>query len=374
MSTTGTDGATSTTGRPLRAGVVGFGWAGQQHMQAYAQHPGVELVAIAGLEDGPRRELGERLGVAESGRYAGYQEMIDDAGLDVVSVATPTALHAPVAVAALNAGVHVLSEKPLAEDADRGAEMVAAARANDRVLDVSFNHRRRGDVKALKRLVDDGLLGEVYYAKAGWLRRSGIPGLGTWFTRRSLAGGGPMMDIGVHMLDMALHLLGEPGAETVSAATYAEFGPRGRGGSATRAAAAPDASGTVPYEVEDLSTAFVRLTGGATLLLEASWASYVEQDQLYVVLYGSEGGAVLGSPGVWNASQLHVLSEVHGIPALLTPDLPPDGHHREAVDDFVAKVLAPDRSGQHGDHLLTRSRIVDAAYRSAETRREVVLG
>ncbi len=358
----------------LRAGVVGLGWAGQQHMAAYARHPDVELVAIAGLEDGPRRTLGESLGVPVEGRYRGYAEMIDSAGLDVVSVATPTALHAPVAVAALRAGVHVLSEKPMAENAERAAEMVAAARANDRVLDVSFNHRRRGDVKALKQLVDDGLLGEIYYAKAGWLRRSGIPGLGTWFTRQALAGGGPMMDIGVHMLDMALHLMGEPGAETVSAATYAEFGPRGRGGSATRAAATPDASGTVPYEVEDLSTAFVRLAGGATLLLEASWASYVERDSLYVVLYGSEGGAVLGSPEVWNTSRLTVLSEVRGIPALLTPDLPPDGHHGEAVDDFVAKVQAPDRSGLHGDQLLTRSRIVDAAYRSAETHREVVLG
>lgn len=357
---------------PLRAGVVGLGWAGQQHMNAYVSHPDVELVAVAGLEDGPREQLGESLGVAPDQRYRGYQEMIDGAGLDVISVATPTALHAPVAVAALNAGVHVLSEKPLAENAERGAEMVAAAHANDRVLDVSFNHRRRGDVKALRQLVEDGLLGEIYYAKAGWLRRSGIPGLGTWFTRQALAGGGPMMDIGVHMLDMALHLMGEPAAETVSAATYAEFGPRGRGGSANRPAAASE-DGSVPFEVEDLSTAFVRLAGGATLLLEASWASYIERDQLYVVLYGSEGGAVLGSPEAWNVAQLNVLGEIRGIPAVLSPTLPADGHHQEAVYDFVAKVQSPDRTGLHGDDLLTRSKIVDAAYRSAELRREVVL-
>ena len=88
--------------------------------------------------------------------------------------------------------------------------MVEAAERNDRVLDVSFNHRRRGEVKALKKLIDAGLLGQIYYAKAGWLRREGIPGLGSWFTRRATAGGGPLMDIGVHMLDMALYLLGEP--------------------------------------------------------------------------------------------------------------------------------------------------------------------
>ncbi|GAB2582737.1 Gfo/Idh/MocA family protein [Microlunatus antarcticus] len=362
------------TERParLRAGVVGFGWAGQQHMDAYALHPDVELVAIAGLEDGPRATLGERYGLPEAGLFRGYQEMIDAARLDVISIATPTALHAPVALAALAAGVHVLSEKPLAESVDRASAMVGAAKAADRVLDVSFNHRRRGDVKMLKQVIDDGLLGEIYYAKAGWLRRSGIPGLGTWFTQKSLAGGGPMMDIGVHMLDMALHLMGEPTAEAVSAATYAEFGPRGRGGS-SGAKVGARADGTGAYEVEDLSTAFVRLSGGATLLLEASWASYIERDQLYVVLYGSEGGAVLGSPEAWNLPQLSVLTELKGFPAELTPVLPADGNHAEAVDDFVAKVRSSSWADQHGEHLLTRSTIVEAAYRSAEQHREVVI-
>jgi len=366
-----TGGVPERPGR-LRAGVVGLGWAGRQHMDAYALHPDVDLVAIAGLEDDLRREVGAIHGVDEAAQHRGYQEMIDAAGLDVVSVATPTALHAPVAIAALDAGVHVLSEKPLAESVERAAAMVAAAHANDRVLDVSFNHRRRGDVTVLKQLVDDGLLGDIYYAKAGWLRRSGIPGLGTWFTQRALAGGGPLMDIGVHMLDMALHLMGEPTPEAVSAATYAEFGPRGRGGSSTaRVGARADGPGA--YEVEDLATAFVRLSGGATLLLEASWASHIERDQLYVVLYGSEGGAVLGSPEGWNHAQLSVHTELRGIPAELTPVLPADGHHRAAVDDFVAKVQAPSWAERHGDDLLSRSVIVDAAYRSAEQHREVVL-
>lgn len=355
----------------LRAGVVGFGWAGRQHMDAYALHPDVELVAVAGLEDDLRRELGQHHGLDEGSTFRGYEEMFATADLDLVSVATPTALHAPVAIAALEAGINVLSEKPLAENAERAAAMVAAARANDRVLDVSFNHRRRGDVKMLKQLIDDGLLGHVYYAKAAWLRRSGIPGLGTWFTQRSLAGGGPLMDIGVHMLDMALHLLGEPTAEAVSASTYAEFGPRGRGGT-QRARASQESYGD--FEVEDLSTAFVRLSGGASLLLEASWASYVTRDSLSLTLYGSEGGAILGSPEAWNRSHLTVLTDVKGVPAELTPVLPPDGHHREAVDDFVARVRSSEPSPALGEQLLTRSAIVDAAYRSAGEHREVVLG
>ena len=113
-----------------------------------------------------------------------------------MSIATPTTLHAPIAVAALDAGMHVLCEKPMAENADTARLMVEAAERNDRVLDVSFNHRRRGHVQALKKIIDAGMLGQIYYAKAGWLRREGIPGLGSWFTRKATAGGGPLMDLG----------------------------------------------------------------------------------------------------------------------------------------------------------------------------------
>src|SRR5690625_725415 len=136
--------------------------------------------------------------------------MIAEAELDVVPIATPTFLHAPMASAALEAGLHVLCEKPMAENSAGAARMVEAATRAGRVLDVSFNHRQRGDVAALRRVVDSGVLGKLYYAKTGWLRRQGIPGLGTWFTRAQSAGGGAMMDIGVHMLDMSLHLMGEP--------------------------------------------------------------------------------------------------------------------------------------------------------------------
>ena len=208
----------------------------------------------------------------------------------MVSIATPTALHAPIATAALDAGLHVLSEKPMAENSEVGRTMVEAARRNDRVLDVSFNHRRRGDVQALKKIIDAGLLGHIYYAKAGWLRREGIPGLGSWFTRVATAGGGPLMDIGVHMLDMALHLLGEPTVTAATAATYAEFGPRGKGAS-PYASTGKTGVAESEFDVEDLSTAFLRLAEGGTLLIESSWAQWIPHDQCYVAVYGSDGGA-----------------------------------------------------------------------------------
>lgn len=360
------------SGPATRAGVIGLGWAGRQHMAAYDEIDGVELVALAGMEADQLESLGHTYGVQR--RFSAWPDLIADGGVDVISIATPTALHAPIAIAALEAGIHVLSEKPMAENADAARTMVEAARDNDRVLEVSFNHRRRGDVQALKAMVDAGVLGRIYYAKAGWLRRAGIPGLGSWFTSAASAGGGPLMDIGVHMLDMVLHLLGEPAVRAATAATYAEFGPRGRGG--TPAAAAGKTSSTdAAFDVEDLSTAFLRIEGGATLLLESSWAQWIPHDQCYVTLYGSEGGASIEWGGDWGNPyhSVKAWTEVQGIPAELQPVVGPDGGHTEAVLDFLAAVGSGDFSQHRGDEALVRALVVDACYSSASKGSEVTL-
>ncbi len=280
-----------------------------------------------------------------------------------------------MAIGALDAGVHVLSEKPMAQDAGHAKAMVDAAKANDRVLDVSFNHRRRGDVIAAKRIIDQGTLGKVYYAKAGWLRRSGIPGLGSWFTKKALAGGGPMMDLGVHMLDIALHLMGEPSVTTVTGSSYAEFGPRGLGGASSKNSGLKwSGGGDAGFEVEDLASAFVRLSDSSTLLLETSWASYIPADQIYCTLYGTEGGAQI----FWSASggedqSLQVWTDVNGVPAELTPEIGPSTGHPACVADFVTKVLSEDWSEHRGEHALTRALIIDACYASAAAGHEVTL-
>ena len=356
---------------PLRAGVIGLGWAGQQHMAAYADLPEVELVGIAGMEAEPLAKLAGQYDVEVA--VPTWQELIETAALDVVSIATPTSLHAPMAIGALNAGIHVLSEKPMAETAPVAATMVAAAKANDRVLDVSFNHRKRGDVQSLKTIIDAGVLGKIYYAKAGWLRREGIPGLGTWFTRAAASGGGPLMDIGVHMLDMALFLLGEPQVKAATAATYAEFGPRGKGGSPY---GPRRTQANAQFDVEDLSTAFLRLADGGTLLLESSWAQWIPHDQCYVTLYGADGGASLewGGEPKEPYRKLSIWTEISGVAAELSPTPPPDGHHRGCVIDFLDKVRSGDFAEHRGEIPLSRAVVVDACYASAQAGTEVAVG
>lgn len=355
--------------RNLRAGVVGLGWAGRQHMNGYHRAEGVDLVGLAGMEAEPLQRLGEEYGVEH--RYADWADLIKDAELDVVSVCTPPSLHAPIAIGALESGVNVLSEKPMALDAASARQMVDVAKANNKILEVSFNHRRKAEVTATKELIDKGLLGDIYYAKAGWMRYHGIPGgVGNWFSRKATSGGGPLMDIGVHMLDMALHLMGEPAVQTVSASTYAAYGPRGRG-RGNYGAGQPGSDDPVPFEVEDLATAFVRMDNRSTLLLESSWAQGVGHDDMYVTLYGTEGGAEL----TWNppGPQLRAWTQIDGVDADLKPALGLNGGHAEAVADFVAAVRAGDVAGHQGDEALTRALIVDATYQSAAESTEIRL-
>jgi len=181
------------------------------------------------------------------------------------------------------------------------------------------------------------------------------------------------MDIGVHMLDMTLHLLGEPGVRAATAATYAEFGPRGRGSSAE---ATMRKSGVEEgeFDVEDLSTAFLRLDGGGTLLLESSWAQWIPKDHCYVTVYGSDGGASVewGAPSDPHRA-LHIWTEKEGIPASLQPAIPRDGLHKACVLDFLEKVRAGDYSNHRGYEALSRAVIVDACYASAEAGHEISL-
>ena len=354
--------------KSLRAGVVGLGWAGEQHLKSYVGMPGVEVVALSGLEEDRLQALGKSYGVPDL--YGDYEGLVARDDLDIVSVCTPNHLHTPIAVAALEGGKHVLCEKPLARTGAEAAEIVRAAREADHVVHVAFTQRERGDVQVLRRHVLEGNLGRVYHVKATWMRRNGIPGMGSWFTSKEMAGGGPLIDLGVHMLDMALYLLDEPEVESVSCATYAELGPQGRGGRG-------DTDKTIvgdAYEVEDLACAFIRLSGGATLNLEAGWAAYRESgDDFGVTLYGTDGGAEMKVKDYVTQDTLRIYTDVAGVPAVVSPEIPAREGHRSVVSRFVETVRSGDWKGHDGEEGLRRARVIDACYASALEGREVRL-
>lgn len=341
---------------PHRAAVIGLGWPGRSHARAYLDLPGVDVVAVVDPDRARAETVATDLAVPVT--YSNVEELLAKDEVDLVSVCTPNDLHAPISCAALDAGKHVLVEKPMAVSAAEARQMVQAARRAGRVLEVAFNYRQRGDVETLVSHIQTGGLGNIYHARASWRRRRGIPNR-VWFHHRAVAGGGPLVDLGVHVLDLALHLLGEPAVHAVSACTHAELAP-----------SLLDA-GSV-FDVEDHAVCLLRLEQGASLVVEVSWAEHMATDnEVRVELAGTQGGAVLAIENYATSDTLRLYGNLAGEPVELRPVTKPPRGHAGVVRRFVGVVDSGELPGHQGEEGLRRVEIVDACYLSAELGHEI---
>lgn len=354
----------------MRVGIIGAGNIAGGHIRAYAQNPDVEIVAVSDVSSERLALTAREFGLTRG--FNDYRDLLAIPEIEAVSVCVPNWLHAPVTIEALNAGKHVLCEKPPALSTADAQRMVEAARQTGRKLMICFNYRYRNDTRFVKRLIDAGELGDIYYIKASWLRCAGIPGRkGGWFTRKALSGGGPLIDLGVHLLDLTLWLLGHPRPVSVSASTYAALGPRGLHYFAHHTQ--PEGE---PFEVEDLASAFIRLDNGATLLLETSWAMHTSsgRDEYLLHLYGTEGGAELDVRNYCLTDTVRVFRDLGGVPVDSAPHALQAGNgHAGAINHFLWAIREdhpPECTPEQGVALM---QLVDAIYRSAEEKREILL-
>lgn len=341
--------------------VIGAGAIGRYHIESFQKHPAARVVALVETSTARGREVARRFHIPAL--FTDYRDVLKRADVDVVSIALPNYLHAPVALAALRAGKHVMVDKPMATDARAAARLVAEAKRRRRLLMVGQNQRFTPAVQTLKQLVERGVLGEVYHAKARWLRRSGIPRIGSWFTQKKFAGGGCTYDIGAHVLDQTLYLMGEFAATAVSAQTYAKFGPRGRGnGTWGRSEIDP----RKPFDVDDLSVAFIRLKSGRTVLLETSWAAHQPQPDLNgTQLFGTEAGATTSPLQLFRPGRSgYRVETIKPLPTRVSPD---------RMVHFINVLLGREKPHVLPEESLAVQRILDAIYRSAATGREVRL-
>ncbi len=339
--------------------VIGAGAIAPSHIQGFQKHPAARVVALADLSPERGQQTADKFDIPEV--VTDYRALLAREDIHVVSIALPNYLHVPVALEAVQAGKHVLVEKPIATSAADAARLVQEADRRGLLLMVGQNARLKPEVQTAKQLVEQGALGEVYHAKTALLRRSGIPRIGSWFTQSRLSGGGCVYDIGVHALDRALFLLGEFEAACVSGQTYAKFGPRGLGnGTWGKSEIDPG----LPFDVDDLAIALIKLRSGRTVLLEASWAAHLE-NQDGTQLFGTEAGLRL--------PPLQILHDT------------PQGYKIEPVE-LLADLVNPDRMAHFIDVLLGQAqalikpgeslalqRILDAIYESARTGHEVRL-
>jgi predicted dehydrogenase len=240
----------------LRVGIIGAGWPGTQHAKGYKEAGGFKIVAVADLIPARRERMIAEYG--EMKQYADPAEMIKDRDIDVISVCLPNALHAPTALAALRAKKHVVCEKPPTMNAKEAKKIEAAATKAKKIVMYAVQRRFGGAEQGAKLAITKGLAGDVYHARAGWMRTRGIP-IGTgWFTDKSKSGGGALIDIGVHMLDLAWYLLGQPAPTSAFGVTHQKF----------RSVVAAERK----FDVEDSAFAVIRFEGGKSLELSTSWA------------------------------------------------------------------------------------------------------
>jgi predicted dehydrogenase len=344
----------------IKVGIIGVG-IGQAHIKGYAKVPRAKVVALCDVNTERAAQVAKSCGLEGVQIFADHREMLDSSAVDAVSVCVPNSLHRPIAVDALNAGKHVLCEKPLAMNARDAQKIADAAEKNKRKCMVAQVQRFRPDTRYLKQLIAGGELGDIYYAHTGCLRQRGIPGYGGWFTTKEMSGGGPMIDIGVHFLDLTWWLCGCPQPVAAFGATYAEFGPKGRG-----AGSWGDKKPSGTFTVEDLAVGMIRFDSGLTINLEVSWALNSRKSSHWAELFGTEGGCEWGE-------NFGIYRELNGALSSTHVHLPEGDAWQGETEHFVDCILnnsTPDPDATQG---VTMMKMLDAIYKSAETKKEVAI-
>ncbi|WP_336344322.1 Gfo/Idh/MocA family protein [Halalkalicoccus ordinarius] len=342
----------------VRIGVVGLGFMGQVHAENVSEF-GHDVVAGADLDDEVRETFGTRFGAAT---YEDFEAMYEEEELDAVAVSVPNKIHEPAVVAALERGLDVLCEKPLAHTLESAERITEVARESEGFCAVNFHNRITAAAEMFKGYQEEGRFGEVTHVQGNYVRWRGVPGLGSWFTDRELAGGGALVDIGVHAIDFALYVLDFPEVEEVMGITRSNFATRDD-------YADPEdwgVDGGGEFNVEDSVTALVRCAGGKTISLEVAWAASQEPTNEFTIR-GTDAGAKLklgeddlrlfdtGRQG----TDHFVRSELEG-------SLPETGW--AATDKLFVESVASGETPELNtvEQALTVQRVIDAIYRSSE--------
>ncbi len=270
----------------VQIGLIGCGGiANGKHMPSLSKLNNVELVAFCDIVPERAEKAAKEYGTPTAQVYTDYRKLLGNKSIDVVHVLTPNDSHAEITIASLEAGKHVMCEKPMAKKADDAKRMLDAARRTGKKLTIGYQSRQRQDSQYLKRAVERGDLGEIYYAKAHAVRRRAVP---TWgvFLDEEKQGGGPLIDIGTHALDLTLWLMNNYEPKMVVGTTYHKLSQR------ENAANAWGSWDPKKFTVEDSAFGFITMQNGATITLEASWAlNTLQVDEAKTTLCGTEGGA-----------------------------------------------------------------------------------
>ena len=364
------------TTRKMRVGIIGCGWIAGSHIKAYLNQPDVEIVAGADLVPGKAEAFFKKYGVeGVKTDYASHKEMIDDESLhlDAVSICTYNCQHAAPAIYALDHGINVLLEKPFTVTLDEAVEVMKAEKHSGKVLSIGFQPRLDANMQMIKKIVQSGELGKIYYIQTGGGRRRGIPTpYGTSFIADETAGIGALGDIGCYSLDMVLNAIGYPKPLTVTGYKSAFFG-KDPNYSGYRADKRAEYAKT--FQVDDFAAAFIRLEGDIILDFRIAWAMNMDTPGDTIIL-GTKGGLRIPSTECWNGTvggPMKIYHEVCGeqveteIPVITMKKGLFDLKIRTFLDACKNGTPAPVPTSQ----IIYNQAIIDGIARSAECGHEV---
>ncbi len=354
--------------KKLKVGIIGTGWIAEAHIKEYKRMEDVEVVALADLIPGKAEAFKERYDVKGARCYLSDMEMLENEKLDAVSVCTYNAQHAPCTIHALEHGVNVLLEKPFTVTLDEAIEVMKAEKKSGKILTIGFQPRMSANMQMIKKIVDSGELGQVYYLQAGGGRRHGIPTpYGTTFIEKETGGVGALGDIGSYSLDMLLNAVGYPKPLTVSGYTSDFFGKD------------PGYYEKHPeyaekFGVDDFAAAFVRLEGGIILDFRISWAMHMDTCGDALIL-GTKGGLRIPSTQCWNGefdTPLTIYKNVAGQPTQYqVPLLPRTDMFYLKVRSFLDAIKEGGKASVPSSQIVYNQAIIDGIAKSAALGKEV---
>ena len=295
-----------------------------------------------------------------------YQEILADPAVDAVSVCTPNNVHASIAMDCLRAGKHVLCEKPAARTYEEALEMQRVQHETGKVLNIGVVNRFNDSVNRIKEYIEAGKLGEVFHVYVSFRSYRSIPGLGGAFTTKAIAGGGALIDWGVHFLDIVMYCCGDPAPRTVSGETFCKLGKEMEGYVYKNMWAGPPKYDGV-YDVDDSVTGLIR-TAGPVITLNGAWAQNIGEEEMFIDFMGDKGGIRLQY-----GKEFTVYTTENNALISYTPVFPTKDHFQQEIDAFIRCIQTGEKLPSHIDTAVITSRIMQALYDSADQHRELVL-
>lgn len=344
--------------KKLRVAIIGAGQVARaSHIGNYQSIDEVELVAICDRNLDTALKTAEEFHIPQY--YDNHIEMLEKVRPDAVSVCVPNKFHCQITCDALIRGCHVLCEKPPAITVEEAIRMKEVAKEHKRLLTFGFHYRYNNSVAILKTLNEQGEFGDIYGAKVTWLRRRGIPGWGN-FTNKEIQGGGPLIDIGVHMLDLAVYLMDYPAIDYVCATTHDKIGKAG--GMGLMGSWDP-----ARFTVEDALFGFIRFKNGASIQIETAYALHMkEKDIRNVQLFGDKLGATLFPLEIHGEKNNQLTNTSY-------PFLSDDDYHGEEIRHFVQACLGKEELLVKPEQAVYIQSLICALYESAATGKPIIL-